>query len=59
MAKATKKREEALRRYDRQHAYTPGDAMELVKTLASANFDESVDAAFQLGVLRRAGRQLG
>jgi large subunit ribosomal protein L1 len=58
MAKATKKREEALRRYDRQHAYTPGDAMELVKTLASANFDESVDAAFQLGIDPKKADQL-
>jgi large subunit ribosomal protein L1 len=58
MAKATKNREEALRRYDRQHAYSPGEAFELVKTLSSAKFDESVDVAFQLGIDPKKADQL-
>ncbi len=58
MAKATKNREEALRRYDRQHAYAPGDAVELVKTLSTAKFDESVDVAFQLGIDPKKADQL-
>jgi len=58
MAKATKNREEALRRFDRQHAYSPGDALDLVKTLSSAKFDESVDVAFQLGIDAKKADQI-
>jgi large subunit ribosomal protein L1 len=58
VTKVAKKRQEALRRYDRQHAYTPADALELVKTLASAGFDESVDVAFQLGIDPKKADQL-
>ncbi len=49
MAKG-KKYQDAARRFDRQRQYTPVEALALVKSLASANFDESVEVAVRLGV---------
>ncbi len=49
MAKG-KKYQDAARRFDRQRHHTPAEALALVKSLASANFDESVEAAIRLGV---------
>jgi large subunit ribosomal protein L1 len=54
----SKQRREAERRYDKNTDYAPGDAIELVKTLAGAKFDESVDAVFQLGIDARQADQL-
>lgn len=49
MAKG-KKYEDAARRYDRQRQYPPREAIGLVKSLAPARFDESVELAVRLGV---------
>ena len=49
MAKG-KKYEDAARRYDRQRLHTPTEALALVKSLASAGFDETVELAVRLGV---------
>ena len=49
MAKG-KKYQDAARRFDRQRQHTPAEALALVKSLASANFDESVEVAVRLGV---------
>ncbi len=49
MAKG-KKYQDAARRFDRQRLHTPAEALALVKSLASANFDESVEVAVRLGV---------
>jgi len=49
MAKG-KKYQDAARRFDRQRQHTPTEAMALVKSLASANFDETVEVAVRLGV---------
>ncbi len=49
MAKG-KKYEDAARRYDRQRLHTPTEATALVKSLASAGFDETVEMAVRLGV---------
>jgi large subunit ribosomal protein L1 len=54
----SKARSDAERRYDKNALYGPGDAVGLVKTLASASFDESVDAAFLLGIDARQADQL-
>jgi large subunit ribosomal protein L1 len=54
----SKQQLEAERRYDRTMQYPPGDALELVKTLAHAKFDESVDAVFQLGIDARQADQI-
>lgn len=58
MAKKSKKQADALRRFDRQTLYSPGDALDLVRTLAFAKFDESVDAVFMLGIDPRKADQL-
>ncbi len=50
MAKKGKKYEEALKLIDRTKSYEPSEAVELVKKASKANFDESVEAAFRLGV---------
>ncbi|MBM7573104.1 50S ribosomal protein L1 [Aquibacillus albus] len=50
MAKKTKKQQEALKIVDRTQAYEVKEALEIVKKAASANFDETVEAAFRLGV---------
>jgi large subunit ribosomal protein L1 len=49
MAKG-KKYQDAARRFDRQRLYTPAEALALVKSLAPAAFDESVEVAVRLGV---------
>ncbi len=50
MARLTK-RQKALRdAVDRQKAYALADALQTVKTTATAKFDESIDVAVQLGV---------
>jgi large subunit ribosomal protein L1 len=53
-----KKYREAQTRFDRQHPYTASEAVELVKTMATANFDETIEAAFQLGIDPRKADQL-
>jgi len=54
----SKNRAEAERRYDRETLYGPADAVELVKSLSYAKFDESVDIAFQLGIDSRQADQI-
>jgi len=58
MTKPTKKAAIALRSYDRNSLYGPDDAVELVKTMAYAKFDESIDAVFNLGIDPRKADQL-
>ncbi|MCP3992205.1 MAG: 50S ribosomal protein L1 [Actinomycetia bacterium] len=53
-----KKYKDATRRYDREHLHGPGEAVELVKSLASAKFDESIDIAMTLGVDPRKADQI-
>ena len=50
MAQHGKKFRDAERRFDRQALHGPHEAVELVKSLASAGFDETVEVAVQLGV---------
>ena len=40
-----KKYNDASKRYDRQALHSPGEAIDLVKSLAPARFDESVELA--------------
>ena len=54
----SKNRADVLRRYDPDMLYNPVDAVGLVKTLANAKFDESVDIAFQLGIDPRQADQI-
>src|SRR5437773_9881754 len=53
-----KKRADATRQYDRQHLYSPAEAAELVKSLATAKFDETVELASRLGVDPRQADQM-
>lgn len=50
MAKKTKKQQEAMKNVDRTKAYDVEEALKLVKENATAKFDETVEAAFRLGV---------
>jgi large subunit ribosomal protein L1 len=50
MPKHGKKYEEARKQYDREQQYEVVEALELVKRLAPAKFDETVEAAIRLGV---------
>jgi len=53
-----KKYRQALERFDRDTLYTPGDAIDLVKAMASAGFDETVELAVRLGVDPRKADQI-
>ncbi len=53
-----KKYEESASRFDKLTPYPAADAVELVKNMASAKFDETVEAAFQLGIDPRKADQL-
>jgi len=54
----SKKRTDALRKLDRQRLYPPVEAIDLVKSLASAKFDETVELAVRLGVDPRRADQI-
>jgi large subunit ribosomal protein L1 len=58
MAKHGKKYTDAARRYDRTHQHGSAEAVELVKRLASAGFDETVELAVRLGVDPRKADQM-
>ncbi len=50
MAKKGKKYQEAVKLIDRSKAYEIEEAVSLVKQTATANFDETIEVAFRLGV---------
>ncbi|GAA5345849.1 LSU ribosomal protein L1P [Planifilum fimeticola] len=59
MAKHGKKYLEAAKKVDREKAYEPREALELVKSIAPAKFDETVEVAFRLGIdTKRADQQV-
>ena len=53
-----KKQRDAAARYDRVATYAPAEALSLVKALAHAGFDETVEAAFNLGIDARQADQI-
>src|SRR6056297_3112717 len=53
-----KKYANALKQFDRDQFYGPGEAVGLVKTMASAKFDEGVDVSIRLGVDPRKADQM-
>ncbi len=53
-----KKYADALKQFDRDHFYGPSEAVGLVKTMASAKFDEGVDVSIRLGVDPRKADQM-
>ena len=58
MAKSGKKLRAAREKAEAGKVYAPGDAMQLVKDCAAANFKESVDACVKLGVDPRKSDQV-
>ena len=58
MAKLTKKQKEAASKIEKNKLYSLKDAAALIKVVASAKFDESVDIAFRLGVDPRKANQM-
>jgi large subunit ribosomal protein L1 len=59
MAKHGKRYNEARSKIDREHAYTPLEAVKLVKEAPAAKFDETVEVHFNLGLnVRHADQQL-
>ena len=54
-----KRYEELLKVVDRTQTYSPDEALELVKELAKAKFDETIELNFKLGVdARKADQQI-
>jgi large subunit ribosomal protein L1 len=53
-----KKYSDAAKRYDREQLHTPAEAVDLVKQLAPAKFDETVELAVRLGVDPRKADQI-
>ena len=53
-----KKFADAVKKCDRDQLFTPTEALDLVKSLASANFDETVEIAMRLGVDPRKADQM-
>jgi large subunit ribosomal protein L1 len=58
MAHHGKKYREGLSRFDSQTAYGAGEAVDLVRSMATAKFDETIEAAFLLGIDPRKADQL-
>jgi large subunit ribosomal protein L1 len=50
MAKIGKRLSDATKRFDRHALHAPGEAIDLVKSLSSARFDETVELALRLGI---------
>jgi len=58
MSKLTKKRKEALAKYDNTKSYALSEASSVVKGISNAKFDASVDIAVRLGVDPRKANQM-
>jgi len=58
MTKPGKKTVDALLRFDREQVFQPAEALELVKSMATRNFDETVEVAVRLGVDPRKADQM-
>ncbi len=53
-----KRYNDAARRFDRDALHAPGEAVDIVKSLAQAKFDETVELAVRLGVDPRKADQM-
>ena len=58
MASRGKRYTDLGRRFDGQRTYSPAEAVDLVKSLATARFDETVELAVRLGVDPRRADQI-
>ncbi len=55
---AGKKYADAAKRYDRTQLHAPAEALDIVKSLSTAKFDETVEVAVRLGVDPRKADQI-
>jgi large subunit ribosomal protein L1 len=53
-----KRYREAISKVDREHEYTPTEAVKLLKELPEAKFDETVELSFRMGVDPRKADQM-
>ena len=53
-----KKYRDALKRFDRERLHTPAEAVDIIASLAKANFDETVELVLRLGVDPRKADQI-
>ncbi len=53
-----KRHDDAVGRFDRTSHYPPRDALELIKSLSFAKFDETVEASYLLGIDPRQADQI-
>ncbi len=58
MVKLTKKRKEALAKFDKEAIYSLEDAIKIVKDISNTKFDSSVDVDVRLGVDPRKANQM-
>ena len=58
MARKGKRYVDAARRFGPEQLHSPGEAVDLVKSLAQANFDETVELSVRLGVDPRRADQI-
>ena len=58
MGKISKKRKEALSKYDKENLYSLKEACEVVKKITNTKFDSSVDVDVKLGVDPRQANQM-
>jgi large subunit ribosomal protein L1 len=58
MAKLTKKRKEALAKFDKNGIYPLSEAIKIVKQISNTKFDSSVDIDVRLGVDPRKANQM-
>jgi large subunit ribosomal protein L1 len=58
MSSRGKKYVDAAKRFDRARVYSPSEAIELVRSLAHAGFDETVEMAVRLGIDPRKADQV-
>jgi large subunit ribosomal protein L1 len=58
VSKPGKKTVDAQRRYDREQLFSPPEAIDLVKAMATRKFDETVEVAIRLGVDPRKADQM-
>jgi large subunit ribosomal protein L1 len=58
MPKHGKKYVDSARRFDREQAHGPGEALDLARSLTTAKFDETVELAVRLGVDPRRADQV-
>jgi large subunit ribosomal protein L1 len=58
MSHKGKKYTDAAKRFDRTRTYAPAEALDLVRSLAHAGFDETVEMAIRLGVDPRKADQV-